>query len=258
MSVITLSACCENLIFGIDTDVVTTLPEPGKYTCIETDIYSGCAQVIDVIFSGSASTFISNYGSYESCDECQEVCACEPCCFDCREYEITNPTDQTEEVFWTDCNGYLRTFNLPTSMTINVCACEDSVGPITMSISSPGNCTKNCDETECDEPPCGCYEFSGITGSEGATIVYTDCFSGLTGNTEITLVFTGTTIFTFCACADGNTDPNDFVVGGTGVTWSDEVILCPCEPPPPSTTAYETPTITPTPSPSPNPSITPS
>ena len=257
MSIITLSACCENLSFGIDTDVVTTLPEPGKYTCIETDIYSGCAQVIDMVFGGPASTFISNYGNYGSCEECQEVCACEPCCFECKEYEITNNADETEDVFWIDCNGYSRTESLASSATIYVCACEDSVGPITMSISLLGDCTKDCD-LECLNPPCECYQFSGTSGSEGATIVYTDCFDGSTlGNAQITLIVSPLSNFTFCACAGASTylDPSPFVTFGAVTVWDSTPKTCPCEPPPPSPTPTETPTNTPTPTPSTTPII---
>jgi hypothetical protein len=260
MAIINFSGCCDdNLIFHVDTGSYIS-PDAGKYTCIKTDQYSGCVLVLSGgTASGSTYDYISNYGSYDSCEECQEVCACEPCCYSCKEYEITNPNNETIEVSWTDCNGYLRTYDLPGSGTTHtICACENSVGPESLNIELTGVCTKSCNTGDCTQ-------FSGTTGLSGVTISYEDCFLGPSGYSQITLVLSGNTTFTFCTCADENTDPNDFVIVGTGVTWSNEVTLCPCEPAPtptPTPTLSVTPSITPsisiTPTPTPTITITPS
>ena len=277
--IVNLSACCEtNLVFHVSGSTSSFWSNEGgsdqeTYVCLETDKYRGCAKVLDINdpnvigASGDTHTLLAITGSnFMTCEECQEVCACEPCCLTCKEYEIENGSSGIAQIFWTDCNGYLRTEDLAMGLTIYVCACEGSVG---VSSGDTGNiiikttgdeCTKNCDG-ECESPPCDCYQFSGTVGIGGAVISYKDCFNGpLSENDLITLTLENEgTKFTFCACADSDTydDPSGkFLISGNVESWNSNPILCPCEPTPTPSISI-TPSLTPTPSISITPSLTP-
>jgi hypothetical protein len=79
MLVVNFSGCCEENVFHIKTNDYLE-PDAGRFTCLTTNVYVGCAEVLSVgefvTPIGPEYVYISNSGDYETCSECQFVCPC--------------------------------------------------------------------------------------------------------------------------------------------------------------------------------------
>ena len=78
MAIISFSACCEDLIFHINTTEYT-VPSVGNYTYIQTEQFSGCVLVYSTTSIGDEYGYIDNSGLFNDCEECQETHLCIPC-----------------------------------------------------------------------------------------------------------------------------------------------------------------------------------
>ena len=234
-----LSACCENnLTFNVTTNEI--LPLEGKFVCIETLEYSGCAQVVVYNSLFTLYTFQSSSSpeyNLSSCEECYQFCNCEPSCNSCYEYELTNNGSSTFYEF-IDCMGYPRQLTLDATSTDYVCAKQGSV-------TSPGEVVIT-EGTTCSFAPFSsiCGKFSGTSSSAGVTIEYQDCFVGPNANNKVISVqYDPLSELAYCASVEGN------VTQGSLDSNYGYVSDCDCEaaPVPPAPTTSVTPTTTQTP-----------
>lgn len=237
MNFYSLSACCVSATFNVST--TDFLPSEGKFVCIQTLEYSGCAEVVTYNVSYPSYTYQSsspNEYNFVSCEDCYQFCNCEPACNNCYEYELQNNQGIEVNVEFTDCNGYKRLINIPILGTEYICAKQGtptSDPPII--INELSTCIKNTFTGNCDK-------FSGYTDFSGVQIEYYDCFEGANVFNRTLLVnFTSNSEFSYCACLEGT------IVSG-GIIGSQTLVgSCDCESIVVSSTPTPTPTITPTP-----------
>jgi len=246
-----LSACCENnLTFNVTTTEI--LPTEGKFVCIQTLEYSGCAEVIIYNSSFSLYTYQSSSSpeyNLSSCEDCYQFCNCGPSCDTCYEYELINNGSTTFYEF-IDCMGYPRQVTLDTLSTDYVCAKQGSVTSTDdVTITENAICSFNPFSSICGK-------FSGTASNEGVTIEYQDCFVGPNAiNKTISVEYDPFSELAYCASVQGN------IVQGSLDSDGGYISNCDCEAAPvptptPTLTPTKTPTNTPTNTPSPTTSPT--